>query len=400
MGKYILYGIESSQSSKSASYPNNNTDNDNILTSNAVSKVRNKFYYRYDTKTKKTYSDNNVPYDFSKGGNCPQVSNYEIDYNIPESDFNYVYNNLHRTISLPVFSSSNEATTKTIKYYNRFKVPVVDENLQRGFAHVFFVKPSCFIYNEEDGLLRTCFKNNLDFSYVYKNYPNLLRELTTYGSDNDFSFFLSNHATSFSLKDEYINNDGYGTTFSGYKIAYGRHDMASKTGGTININFQDTRDLSVYRLIGLWVKYISGMYRGIYTPNMQNIINKIIDYVGAIYYILTAEDGETIIFWSKYYGVFPTTIPSSHLAWSEGNVLTSESLKFEVEFAFSFKEDCNPRSLLEFNNNSKINGNTPYEPTFKANWQHANTTWVGTPFIEYCNDNNKGIYKLRFKPKS
>ena len=113
------------------------------------------------------------------------------------------------------------------------------------------------------------------------------------------------------MNDEYINTDTYGKTYTGYKVTYGKHDVESKTAGTIDINFNDDAGFHIYQLIRLWVKYISGVYRGEFSPRNDDVFNKVLDYTGAIYYIITAEDGETILFWSKYYGVFPSTIPAS-----------------------------------------------------------------------------------------
>ena len=126
-------------------------------------------------------------------------------------------------------------------------------------------------------------------------------------------------------------------------------------------------------------------------------MNKILDYAGAVYYILTAEDGETILFWSKYYGVFPTNIPSGQYSWAAGNVISNPQL--DITYQFSFKEDFNPYSIIEFNANANVGSNPKYIPVYDAKLGHAGETWVGTPFIELVKNNNADcpyVYKLRF----
>ena len=300
-------------------------------------------------------------------------------------------------------ATSPEYLKLTSETYNRFKMAVPDSQLRSSFAHVFFVKPSCNI-PYTNGVLDSSFQSSEEFSYVYKHSPNLVRELSddTSNTQSDFSFVLSNAAASFSLTDEQIDTDIYGKSFIGYKIAFGRHDVESKTAGEFSVTFHDDRDLHIYQLIKLWINYIAGAYRGLYAPKDSTILNHIMDYAGACYYILTAEDGETILFWSKYYGVFPKTIPSNQYSWAYGNLLSAPQL--DVSFMYSFKEDYNPAALIEFNRNAHVgdaigeHGTVLYEAVYDKNLGHVGSTWVGVPFIETVNENGRVSYKLRFRP--
>ena len=166
------------------------------------------------------------------------------------------------------------AVNKSIEYYNRYKVVNPDELLQRGFGHVFFVKPSCSIFVDGTTKMRKQFQRNSDFLYTYRNYPNIVKELSTSSAcgDHDFSFLLSNHVTSFSLNDDKLEHGTYGQGWSGYKMAFGRHDLQSKAADTVSIEFSDTRDFAVYQMLRLWEKYISGVYRGTFTSYYKYII--------------------------------------------------------------------------------------------------------------------------------
>lgn len=301
-------------------------------------------------------------------------------------------------------------------YYNRFKLGTPDSVLQKTFAHVFFVRPHCNVKLSNNGQSlddashdNQQFVNNPNYMYAASNSPNIVREISyDVGNQNsDFSFILSNAAKSFSLNDEYINSDNYGTGYTGYKVAYGKHGVESRTAGDFTVTFQDDKNLSIYRMIKLWTDYIEGCYTGNYHPKQSTILDHELDYTGAVYYILTAEDGETILFWSKYYGVFPTTIPSNQYSWSAGTLISQINL--DVKFNYSWKEDYNIAEIAEFNYNSHMetiigSGKTVnWVPTYNENLGTAGRTWVGAPFIEtiYENGDSYGhgnmVFKLRFR---
>ena len=354
--------------------------------------------------------------EYNKNGNTQTYPSYEIDAPEKElvySDYSDIYSRgkggtrekIIQSIGL-IEATSHEYLLRASKKYNRFKLPVLDTYLQRTFAHVFFVKPSCSIQLSENGLTSQSKTpvNDANFSYMYQHSPELISELTQQSSNNEthFSFVLSNAAQSFSLTDEFIETDSYGKSYLGYDVAFGRHDAPSKTSGEFTISFQDDRDMSIYRLIKLWVSYIAGTYRGLYAPTDYSIENNIMDYGGAVYYILTAEDGETILFWSKYYGVFPTTVPSTQYSWSYGSILHAPTL--EIPFKYSFKEDFNVDAITEFNFNAGLApgsvSNLRYEKTYNEELGTVGKTWTGSPFIETEVVNGITYFKLRFKQVS
>jgi len=190
----------------------------------------------------------------------------------------------------------------------------------------------------------------------------------------------------------------YGTTFSGYKVSYGKDDVESKTAGEFSTTFIDDKRIHVYRLIKLWVEYIAGVYRGRITPSENSELNRILDYVSSVYYILTAEDGETILFWTKYFGVYPTTIPSSQYSWQHGELLSPNEI--QVNFTYSWKQDFDPKDLIAFNYNARqTNSNYEYSRIYDTELLMPGPTWVGSPFIEFVRsrDGEEPSYKLRFK---
>lgn len=329
--------------------------------------------------------------------------NFNKTYAVPSALSSATMNKLNQTVGIydnpgdSVLNSWRRSTSN----YNRFKLPQVNDALQKGFGHVFFVKPNCNIFKSTVSReLTASLQNRSVFNYVNKNTPSILSELTTDVGSTDFMLSLSNKCNSLSLNEESIEDNTYGKNFSGYKIAYGKNNVESKTASSLTIGFDDDRFLHVYQLHKLWIEYISGVYRGTIAPRNEDVINKTLDYAGAVYYIVTAEDGETIIYWSKYYGIFPTNIPISHLSWTKGNIIKDPN--FDVTYKYSFKEDFNPLTLTEFNKNARIGnvGSLVYEPTYDSTLGHSGKTWVKRPYIQMEDDvrgnSQSHTYKLKY----
>lgn len=302
--------------------------------------------------------------------------------------------------------SSTQIFTRTTNYYNRFKLPMLNEILQKGFSHVFFTRPCCNLLNADGTGLNDLAQSNQFINHAWHESPELVKELVSVGEKNsthDFMLSLSNRAGSFGTKDEYIGTDTYGKTFTGFRIAYGKNNVESKASGEFTITFSDDRFLRTFQIIKLWVEYISNCYRGKMEPLPGTILNKELDYVSSVYYFVTAEDGETIIFWTKYTGVFPTSIPSNQFSWNKGTLLSNPECS--VSFQYSIKSDYNPESLLEFNVNSHVaEHGSIYEPTYDPNLLTGARTWVGAPFVELCKNENGTdspyVFKLRYRHNS
>ena len=282
--------------------------------------------------------------------------------------------------------------------YNRFKLPNYNEMLRNGFPHLFFVRPSCNIIGT-DGNLVADNKHHSLFQYAKLHSPNILKELSGKNANksHDFMLSLSNAASSFNSNDEGIETGTYGSTYTGYNIIYGKNDIKSKTSGSFSVDLKDDRNFTIYQIIRCWVEYISGVYRGELAPKTSDVLEKTLDYPGALYYIITAEDGETILFWSKYYGVFPTNIPTTQYSWAKNTTVSNPELT--VDFAYSFKKDFVPETIMEFNTNAGVGVEavSDYEPVFDEEIGVGAKTWVGTPFIEFVDDGvNEPCYKLRF----
>ena len=87
------------------------------------------------------------------------------------------------------------------------------------------------------------------------------------------------------------------------------------------------------------------------------------------------------MYWSKYYGVFPITTGAGALSWDHDQPVGG-SPKLNISFAYSFKRDMSPISILEFNNNARADSSMVAEESFDPAYNHSSRPYVGTPFIQ------------------
>ena len=339
----------------------------------------------------------------------PYKYDYEMDYlnddvfAAPEDpEFNKVakqlqleMKQLYRDANMDI-RGMEDMYKKNFTRYNRFKLSMPDDYLSRGFAHIFITKPDCNLYESDYTNLLKKVKKDPNFAYAFDHRKRIINSLTQHHGDNgdkhDWNLLLSNKAEDFSLSDESITTETTPENFMKQKIVFGKTSYESKSQGECSVKYTDNRDLDIYHMHKLWTDYIDKVYSGKWLPRDDYIWGKIIDYASSLYYVLTAEDGETIIFWSKYYGIFPVNLPSSQYSWSKGQSITSPEVN--ITYQYSLKEDFNPLALAEINVNSHINGPTKYDPIFNPHTGSSGYTWVGAPYIDVSDDYT---YRLRFR---
>lgn len=323
---------------------------------------------------------------------------YIYDYSLDYGDFSDqlshldIYNNMtKRTVRSAYLADSTN--------YNRFKTANPNTVLSRAFSHVFFLRPDLNILQRSgsDWGLADGVADKSQYYYIWKSNPTILKELVrdTY-PNHDFMLTFSNAAKSFQLSDEFVETDTAGQSYLGYKVPYSKTNATSKINGSFDVEMSDNRDLDIYRTLKIWTDYMSDVYRGIITPQDKYVLQRQFDYTTVAYYIMCREDNETIIFWSKYYGVFPTAAPSSFASWTSGTMLNKPT--FTVPFQYAWKEDNNPVSLVEFNKQSQVASRYFYKKSYNPALYGVGTTYVGHPFIETVIDSTEGdyIFKLRF----
>ena len=119
------------------------------------------------------------------------------------------------------------------------------------------------------------------------------------------------------------------------------------SGGVFTSKFNELDDLSVTRTILLWFLYIKNVNEGTISPNIQNILNNIVDYKTSAYIFIVKPNLKEILYFGKYTGIFPTNVPMDIFESDKDNMT---DVKLDVEFSFDLFEPLDPRIIDEFNN--------------------------------------------------
>lgn len=297
-----------------------------------------------------------------------------------------------------------EINNKYHTEFNRFKLDHPDIFLRNTIGYIVFTRPD-LNFLDDNGQLLSEISADPRVEYIAKNNMHLVQCLTheydgTTG--HNFNPFLSNLAQSLEVMDDSVDTLETGETFTGYKFQYSKHNIKSITSGSLTIKFKETFDLGITNLFQLWVDYQSDVYKGVLLPKEDYIWFKNIDYMCNIYYFLLDQDGETLLFWSKYFGVFPVNVPKSSLAYDAGSQVQLPDMS--VQFSYIYKEDLSPATLVEFNRDAGLenSSNVTYIPTYNDRLGHSGKTWAGVPFVSSYESTNGIVtnsqgFKFRFR---
>ena len=373
--------------------PDSGSVNRSMKETTGIVKYGNKKYNTGEVsqKTKKTES-------FKNKKNVTKLKSYEIKY---DKAMEENFARMRKSLNIDPTYTAQQLFVHYTKYYNRFKMAHPDDTFVKSFGHVFFTRPDTNIITYAGGskykLNGTC-KGLEPYASAYNRNLDCLKQLvinTEYSSD--FMMYLSNKVVGFEERDRNIEYDSYGKTLQGHSIQYGKHIIRSESAGELSLTFNEDKNLHILNLFNIWVNYISDAYTGRITPAIDRIFNKELDYASSLYYIVTDETGENIIYWSKYYGIFPTSIPDSVSSWQKGNFNTNPDVT--VSFAYSRKKALDTNILYELNLNAR-NSTWKYAKTYQNDILTVGQNFVGAPFVEISKINGIPAFKLRFKFKA
>lgn len=211
---------------------------------------------------------------------------------------------------------------------------------------VFFTKPS----------IPVLYPNTLNrspyFTYLNKfGYTHILEALSGKKSKQTnttpFLNILTNRIKSnLDIPDLQVDALETAQNFWGTKLLYPKSSMSSDEGASFTAEFEDTKYLEIYHLFKAWDEFRRGKWLGIYFPDTSDIINKILyDHI-AVYKFIIANDGETLLYWCKWTGVYPESISRS--TFSE--IPKDGPLNITIGFKLSgWFEDMTPEIIYEFN---------------------------------------------------
>lgn len=311
------------------------------------------------------------------------------------------------SLGIQVHGHNNIARAVKYYMYNRFKTPDINLAHNKSVTHVFFTRPDLNILTPGDWpTANEQTMNHSETALLWRKNPELfklLTDCTRCGDNNNFNMLLSNQVTSFDIKDEEISSVKAGMSWNDYEMVYG-DAYTGRAAGEFTCNFMETSDYSIINLIKLWITYIDNVARGAWSPSYQlkkdrsginrsHVFTKTLDYASSVYVFKCGPDGEDILYWSKYYGVFPMNTGANALNWDNDSPIGTTP-KLNIRFAYSFKKDLSPISLIEFNKIARIDlDSTTSENSFNVNFGHSSRPYVGAPFIQMNLNNDPHMRK-------
>ena len=250
-----------------------------------------------------------------------------------------------------------------IQHFSGFYENIYRDPFVGGNAFVFVTRPQLFLNNDEN-----IAKQNKD-THSYLALENMTKEpkftqfmLKEISNDLDKSIFdslsiFSNFSSSFlpMFTNQCKNFDTMNTmldsidafeTKQGFKEMLPSFKTVSESANQLSISVTEDSNLSFTKLMTLWVNYISNVTDGTFNANPEMIANGILDYTSSIYYFVLGPDGQSIKYWARYTGCWPTTIPYGNLRYSKG---VNETVELELPFVYTVKEDMDPMILEDFN---------------------------------------------------
>ena len=201
------------------------------------------------------------------------------------------------------------------------------------------------ISSDKDSALYNTLQNDF-IEYVARNYPDVIDSLICNDSNKQsFIPLLFNYYKGMSLTDHSLQEGTYTESMRGYVQRFAT--THTQDGGSISITYDEQSPPLVTFLHKVWFEYIKGIKFNALTPSQTTINRREIDYMSSIYYFSLAPDGETILFWAKYTGVFPQNVP--YASFSAGDLATRQPVQLQITYVYNHSEFLMPSTLVDFN---------------------------------------------------
>lgn len=161
--------------------------------------------------------------------------------------------------------------------------------------------------------------------------------------------YITSRIESLQLPDYTIKQNAIVQPYTKYSIPYSTSAIESSTGGSFDITFREDYDLSLHKLFYAWIYYMNGVMRNLFRPKDQYLKYNAIDYATSIYDFLVDDTGENVLYWAKYTGAIPTSVPMSDLSFNRGG---KPDTNITIPFSYYYCEHMSREILLDFNYNS------------------------------------------------
>ena len=361
--------------------------------------------------------------------------------------FTSKHNKVNNLVKYEMNITYGKSKSNTEIYFDRLYSVYLDMELDGLCQYVFMVRPNLNIFKTNDPTkLATLTQSQINagyyanstpakdqfFRYMKKSYPYILQSLThELVGDHDFIPYLVGRTESLQIPDYSLKGYKMNQPYTNYELPYASHALDSMTGGEFDITFREDNDLKIHKFFQTWLYYIDGVTRNKFSPKTKYITHNKIDYATSVYCITCKADAETIVYWTKYTGAYPTAVPNSNLSF---NLRGSVDNKITIPFSYFLQESLDPYILVDFNKNAHVtkSNSRSFIPVYRSDTLkytglkdyrssvqkkldarldgakvsvNLNTPamlgsgngLVGSPFICKVKEGNKYVYKLRWK---
>jgi hypothetical protein len=152
-----------------------------------------------------------------------------------------------------------------------------------------------------------------------------------------------------------------------------------------------------------------------------------LDYCASLFDVVTNESGTKILYWCKYYGIYPISASPQGLSNTNNGAITQE-MTVSTQFKYQYKLEMSEQTFVEFNYNAGLlnyDGMQKHHPAESQSWLYYEDTpyhrddlqrpsktymgaagmFTGTPYIvlnqQFSNVDRSqkiNIPMLRFRP--
>ena len=275
---------------------------------------------------------------------------------------------------------------------------------------LFFTKPDLNIYLRlTDGtyyggpVLNSTLKSIPYWADMISSRKRILNELqagySSGGTVDNFNHLLQNQVVSNleipSLESKTIDTP---TNMYGVGFSYRGSSEASDDSIDFSLEFKDTKWLDVYYYFKSYEEYETLKHHGLISPFKEYILNKVIHDQFSIYKFLVDEDMETIIYWGKYYGVMPLSLPRDVFS----SATFDNGISFPINFKAAFFEDMKPEIISDFNSlSAEFYNSLPYQiDIYNDVLNRVDNRPAQAAYVEQVASNispNGYVYKLRWR---